>query len=370
MAKKIVLISLATYPYQSPRSMRTDELAKEFVRQGHTVILYVLIGDYDYTTYEQETGIQIKPLGEPYLFNFNHKKGVSFNLFMKIINKLIGKFLELPFIELLFNTYSVLKYEKDVDMLITVAVPYPLHWGAALYATKYPSKFKNTIWIADCGDPYMGNDFHKKPFYFKYIEKWFCSKAHFISVPLEKAQFGYFPEFYNKIRIIPQGFNFEETRIIKNYVKNSVPTFIYAGIFYEKLRDPRPLLDYLISLDIDFKFIVYTKNPDFLKDYKSKLAGKLEVYNYIPRNELIFKMSQADFLLNLENPSTVHSPSKLIDYALSQRPILSINTNLEIDIALINDFMNGNYEKSLHIGDVEQYNIKNVAKKFLDLSFS
>lgn len=365
--KKIVIVSYATYPGNSPRNMRTNELAKELAKQGHDVTLYVLTGTYDYESYEKDTGVKIKSLGKTYFFKYDPKTGNKLNIFTRVASKLVGNIFEFPYIELVRNAYCAIKEQSNIDLLITIAVPYPLHWGAALLRTLNEDNLKHTVWVADCGDPYMGNDFSKKVFYFEYIEKWFFRKADFVSIPIESAREGYYPEFTNKIRVIPQGFNFSETIKSQKYKKNAIPTFIYAGTFYENLRDPRPLLDYLATLDEDFKFVVYTKTTALLKCYIDKLGDKLQVHEYIPREELVLEMSKADFLVNLENPSSKQSPSKLIDYALSKRPILSLNTNDEIDTSLISQFLNGNYEKSFKVVNIDQYNIKNVASKFLQL---
>lgn len=368
MLKKIVIISYATYPGTTPRNLRTDELAKELARQGHDVTLYVLKGNYNYDEYEKETRIKVNSLGKTYFFNFDHNNGATLSFFMKAIRRLVGRFFEFPYIGLAINAYQALKKEKNIDLLITIAVPHPLHWGAALFRTKHRSDLKHTTWIADCGDPYMGNAFHKKPFYFKYVEKWFCNQVDFISIPLEEARVAYYPEFHEKIKVIPQGFNFEGIKISKNYTKNLVPTFIYAGTFYNKLRDPRPFLNFLISLKIDFKFIVYTNTPEILKGY-SEIAGyKLQILEYIPRKELIFEMSKVDFLVNLSNPSKIQSPSKLIDYALSNRPILNISSVEEIDSSTIKNFLCGKYDSAFDFSNLDQYNIKNVANEFLELS--
>jgi len=73
-----------------------------------------------------------------------------------------------------------------------------------------------------------------------------------------------------------------------------------------------------------------------------------------------------DFLVNIENGTGVHSPSKLIDYALTDRPILSLDP-FNLDKDNIDNFLRGNYEKQFVIKDIQQYNIKNVASKFLRL---
>lgn len=367
MSKEILVISYATFPGKSPRHLRTHELVRELSRQGNNVTLYVLKGNFDYSAYEKENNIKVKSLGKTIFFTFDPLLGLKEPIISKIFRKYFGKYTEFPLIELVFNVYNVLKKENKKDLLITIGRPYPIHWGAALFM-HFNKKNKFNKWIADCGDPYMGNDFHKKPFYFEYIERFFCKKTDFITIPIDSAKEGYYSDFHEKIQVIPQGFDFSEAKIVDEFVKNDVPTFIYAGIFYEKLRDPRPLLDYLINLNIDFKFKVYTKNKLFLDKYLKIVPEKIEILDYIPRNELIYEMSKVDFLLNLENPSKVHSPSKLIDYSLSKRPILSVNTNENFDKTIILDFLKGNYSRSLNIANLEVYNIKNVAKKFTDLA--
>ena len=95
--------------------------------------------------------------------------------------------------------------------------------------------------------------------------------------------------------------------------------------------------------------------------------SKLLIRDYIPRSELLVEMSKVDFLINFENNSSKQSPSKLIDYALTNRPILSINSGEAFDNELANDFLSGDYSKSFKIEDIEQYDIQNIVKQFISL---
>src|SRR5690606_32478583 len=203
------------------------------------------IGNYNYENFTKEFNIKVRSLGKTYFSKLNSDESNKFNLVDKILIKLFGRLLEFPDIELIFNTYKVLKNFNKFDLLITIGRPYPIHWGAALFKT-----FNNVgfTWIADCGDPYMGNPMIKHPFYFKYVEKWFCKKVDYLTIPIKEALPAYYKEFHPKIKIIPQGFNFEDTLSLQ-YKKNEITTFIYAGIFYKDVRDPRPFLDYLVKLN-------------------------------------------------------------------------------------------------------------------------
>lgn len=366
--KKIVIITKFIYPYNSPRAMRSTELAKELARQGHDVTVYAKIGKYDYGSFEIEYNFKIKPLGVKYSMK-RTSEDLEYELTTKerLMSIFFGRLFEYPDIELAYKAYKILKKESKIDTLITIANPFTIHWGTALFWKMHKKRIINTTWIADCGDPYMGNPFIYRPFYFKFVEKMFCKKTDFITIPIEEAKPAYYSEFHHKIKVIPQGFNFEEFNNEGVYKKNNIPTFIYSGLFYPNKRDPRPLLDYLINIEIDFKFTIYTKTKELVEPYKEKLGSKLILKDYIPRIELLSELSKADFLINIENHVNVQSPSKLIDYALSGRPILSINSNKNLDLEKINNFLKGNYNNALKIDNIQRYNIVNIAKQFSNL---
>lgn len=370
MPKKIIIFSQSIFPRNSPRAHRATELAKEFSRKGHFVTVYSLSGGKDYSEFESQTNIRVKDLGKPYTFKYSHGAGVKINFFMKVLKKLAGRFFDIVELELMLKVFNRARREKESDIIITIAFPYAMHWGLALCRTMNYKHAKKPLWIADCGDPFMGNPFHKRAFYFKYVEKWFCRSADYLSIPTANAKEAYYPEFLDKIRVIPQGFRFEDGIDGSEFSKNPVPKFIYAGTFYSGIRDPRPLLNYLASRKIDFKFIIYTKASKLIEDYKNALGNRLVVKDYIERAELIREMRKCDFLVNFENPSQIQLPSKLIDYAISKRPILSINSSQPLDQSLVDSFLNGDYANSLDIEDLDQYNINSVAQQFLALDKS
>jgi len=360
---KIVIISRNSYPTLSPRSHRTTELAKEFASRGHQVIIYTLLGDYDYTKYSKETGITFKNLGKSKLGALDNVGYKNNQFWAKIGRKLFSKSFEVPNIELLPMVRKALKHEKNIDLLITIAHPHTIHWGAAKYIKNNRNKIGT--WIADCGDPYMKNPFKKHPFYFKYFEKEWCRLCDSITVPIHKAKDAYYPEFKEKIKVIPQGFNFNNLKLA-HYQPNSVPTFAFAGQAYKGLRDPNQFLKYISSLSFEFKFIVYTKSVKIFDDYKEKLKDRLEIRDFIPRENLLFELSKMDFLINIENKSGVQQPSKLIDYALTKRPILNITSDFK-ERKAFNAFISKDYSKQAEITNIDDYNIKIVASQFLEL---
>ncbi len=360
--KKILIVSRSFYPEISPRAHRATELAKEFVRQGHEVTIYNKKSHLLHDDFSRQQGLKIKYYGKKLLPNIVIRKPKVLYNITRAVNKFFYIYFYYPYIEDTFKIPRALRKESGYDLLISVAFPHSLHWGIvrALEINKQISK----IWIADCGDPFMGNKLEiKRPFYFKYIEKWWCRQVDYISIPLEEAKNAYYPEFRKKIVVIPQGFRLEKMQMPT--VTNKVPTFLYAGLFIPGSRDPRPLLEYLLNIKKDYKFIIHTKQTEMVTPYVKKSNGRIEIHNYIPRDQLLEKISKMDFVINLDNNQRDMLPSKLIDYAITGKPILNINNQLNKN--LIDQFLSGDYSNRLVINNIEQFNIENTANKFIEL---
>ena len=362
---KIVIISKAFYPLQSARALRATELSQQFVKMGHDVTVYTVANLPDYSSYTKQTGVKVRIIPTRWIIT-STPHSIVHAFLVKSLSVLLGGLLEFPSIELLFKIPRIITKEQNVDLLITVAFPYPTHWGAA-YAKKRNRDTFPKIWVSDCGDPYMGNDVQKPMFYFKYLERFWGDMTDYVTIPIEGAASAYYANVQSKIRVIPQGFDFSSVRIDTSFNGNPIPNFVYTGTLFPGYRDLTTFLEYLCTIKEDFRFYVYTKNPETVNPFKSKLGDKLIVSDYIPRLELLYRLSQMDFLVNLTNKSTVQSPSKLIDYGLSRRPVLDISTPFE-EYEPFSSFMKKDYSKSHPRIDTEKYNIINVANQFLDLT--
>jgi hypothetical protein len=366
--KKILIVSRSFYPMNSPRSFRTTELVKEFARNGHDVTLLTPKDKVIHSQFEQDHGVKIKDLGQPSFSRPDISNGSSIGILLKrVLRRGLYQLFEYPDIQWMFKTKKALKEESGYDLLISIAVPHPVHWGVAkAWSENNPIA---RCWAADCGDPYMGArlDTFNKLFYFKYFEKDFCRKADYITVPIEGAKDGYYPEFREKIRVIPQGFNFEEVNVNSDRApKNGVPTFAYAGGLIPGGRDPREFLNYLLQQDKDFRFIIYTRNRGLVDPFLEKANGRIEIRDYIPREELLSVLSSMDFLVNFENDTQLQLPSKLIDYYLAGRPVLNVPSE-NINRPDIDQFLEGNYQARHQFKDVDRYRIGNVCRQFLEL---
>ena len=360
----IVIIGQWIYPMLNPRAHRTWQLAINFAKKGHNVTVYALLGDTDYSDFEKKYNIKVKNLGKSRLGCVN-SDGKETNILQRLLAKMFRRNYQFPDIELTSLVKKVIdSLDFNVDILMTIASPHTIHWGAAMALPKTNVK----RWVADCGDPFMLNPFNIPPSKFEHKEREWCAKVDAILVPIEDAKHAYYEEYRHKIHIVPQGFDFSNIKLA-DYIPNAIPTFAFSGLVYPKIRDPKRFLNYLLSIDINFKFIVYTKFRKHFQPAASLLGDKIEFRDFVPRDKLIYELSKMDFLINIENIGSVQQPSKLIDYAQTNRPILSISTEFtEREKESFNQFLLGEYQKQLIVSNVEQYDINNICRQILCLT--
>jgi hypothetical protein len=359
---KVLIVSQAFYPEVSPRSFRATELAKEFSRQGHEVKVITYYRPGQESLFEAYN-LQFKTLGEHKFKPLKmHSKGIL-RLWSRFWTRML-----LWLSELYWMVKRAIKNESGYDLLISVAVPFPIHWGVAARRRKKGDIAK--VWVADCGDPFMGqeNDTFKPMFYFEYVEKWFCRRADFLTVPTEGAIKAYYPEFHDKIRVIPQGFKFEDVKRAAHHGKEGKIIFGYGGMFIPGKRDPSEFLEYLIQQEqIDYEFHIYTATPQLASSFVNRSQGRIKVFEPINRDELLFRLSSMDFVVNFENVGSKQTPSKLIDYAIIEKPILSIKTG-ELDKENLLKFLKNDFSDSIKIENTDQYKIEKVVLKFIEIN--
>lgn len=366
---QILIICKDFFPEISPRSSRATELAIEFARQGKMVTVLTNDKNYDYSMFKNEHTIEVKFFGRLRFRPLTSSRWPLVGDWKRKLGRMMFLLLNYPDIEIMWRLQKALRHEKGYDLMISIAVPYSIHWGT-VWARSQTHRIAGT-WVADCGDPFMGNrlESFRHPFYFAYLEKWFCKKADYITIPVEHAISGYYPEFHLKIRIIPQGFNFENIPERRFRNSNPILNFAYAGgIALKGVRSPIKIIEYLLSKNNDFIFHIYSASElDFLLPYITKSEGRIVLHKPLLRDALLSELNQMDFLVNFDNGTTMQRPSKLIDYALTGRPILNIDP-ADPDILLIDEFINKNYSRSFSVKNIDRYDIRNVANQFISLA--
>lgn len=367
---KILIISASFYPKISPRSFRTTELVKELSRKGHDVDLLVPRVQKEHDAFERQfQNVKILDLGRPRWEGTNYGSSKPAVLLSRLINRLANLFFDLPLSSYYKLTETAVRNLSGYDLLITIAVPHSIHWGVAKVWKKGKENIAKT-WVADCGDPFMycDTDTFKKLPYFHFFENNFLKKADYVSVPFEDLKNFFNKKYRDKFHVIPQGFDFNEIKLAE-YQKNSRPTFAFSGSVIPGIRDFFNLLDFLEENYTDFEFHIYTKQKNLFKKYLS--TGNLVLHDYKPRLELLYELSKMDFLVNVDTDYSDEVrnaiPSKIIDYTLTQRPVLSFK-NSALPEDTVKEFMSGNYLNRYSGIQIDDYNIENVTAKFIELA--
>jgi hypothetical protein len=390
LAMNILVTSYYFYPDNTPRAFRAYELVKELARQRQKVTVHIPDNGFDYTDMELKYGIKIVKVKPGVFLNRNrggkgrvHKPPTAGGSSPKEEGPLkssLRKLRRKTFLKIYFDdrpteysytlARSLLGSKEAYDAVVSIGLPFSVHVGTAIAV--YLRKTLAGVRIADYGDPFSKNlnraDTHQR--WHSRLEKFVLGAFDYITVPIGDAVESYLDfKDEGRIKVIPQGICFDEVEIAE-YTRNEVPTFVYGGNFYRRLRNPRGLMDFLAALDEDFRFILYTNtagmdNMSLLGPFKEKLGKKLEIRHFVPRLDFIREASKADFLVNIDNLSTNQLPSKIIDYALSGRPILSFGQD-SFSPSLFREFLRGEFGGGLKV-DVDKYDIKNVCEKFLML---
>lgn len=366
-AKKYLIVSRSFFPANNPRANRTCELARELCRQGHHVTV-LTPHHHDQDDHAREYGMTMVDLGKDWWPEIPIMWRGKPSLLLRAIRRGLKLTIEYPSIQLAWRVPRRLKTLPKHDVVISIAAPHAVHWGVARLAAG--KEFPASAWLADCGDPYMGaeNDSFPVFFYFKYPEKSFCRRADAITVPVVGAREAYYPEFRDKIHVIPQGFRFADYAHLERIEPrhDGIVRFAYAGLLIPGRRDPGRFLSHLIQRKERFEFHVFTRYPALVAPFATS-DPRIIIRAFIPREGLLKELAAMNFLVNIENVGSRQTPSKLIDYWLCRRPILNLKSH-EIHPEVIDQFFAGDYRKALQINRPERYEIGTIVRQFDQLA--
>lgn len=365
--------------------MRTAELVREFIRRGESVTL-VLPNKDSYRNMLSGSNGEWQGLEVVY-GEGDAIQPANVTVISKIRRMMPGVLLNV--LLYLYNHELFAKYDKGVeralmklsgkyDMLLSISYPAAIH-RAVMKALSRNNRLTFGVKLAEFSDPPLRNEYsrHFFPLYHRFLHR-MAHRFDYFVVPVVNAVQSYtryIPE--DRIQVIPQGFRMGSgpDAGVGGYHSNPVPTFVYAGRFYRRTRDPKLLFDYLYSLERPFRFDLYlTESDPYFDDMIGKLQkkqpgkgiGEVVIHDPVSRDELIRRLSKADFIVNMNFTYSSATPSKLIDYALAQRPVISFSP-AEFSPVEFGRFLDGDYSHALPLPDPSDYDIRNVAARFIEL---
>lgn len=246
------------------------------------------------------------------------------NKFSKLLEKVYLKFHNKDNNRIaFFKKYSteVKKYyeKEQYSMVISTSFPFCLHELA--HDLRLKNNFK---WIAYEFDPYTMNKAIKSNNVLKH-EIDTLKIADYIFLPKENFDENLKNGFYT----LKSKYKVVDYPIINltNCDKKTNNNIVYAGAFYETIRDPIPILDIIneanLNKNIDIYYICNRKlNTRIIKKVKSI---KLKVNLHRNASKLICNeaIKSAEVLLNIGNKASNQTPSKVFEYISYGKPILN-----------------------------------------------
>ncbi len=124
--------------------------------------------------------------------------------------------------------------------------------------------------------------------------------------------------------------------------KDANITFVYAGKFYEEIRNPKQLFEVFLRLPSNYILkIFYGGCSHIVQEYKEKLGDRLLVSGYIPPEELDRVVLDSNIVINIGNTVVNQVPSKVYDLIAYGKPILNFYQR----------------EDDISIDDIEKYSL-------------
>ncbi|MBI3133433.1 MAG: glycosyltransferase [Bacteroidetes bacterium] len=388
---RIAIVSYFFHPVLNPRSFRAFELGKELARRGHHVVFFVPDTGVDYTALEKTNNFKVNTVEPGFYLNKKNRNPVQQQqpvqtqpetvaarpgLVKKLKAKIIRWFYPGGFnFEFAYTCSKVLKKQSQpFDLVISVGLPICAH--LAVSKARRRNKQFSRCCIADYGDPYSFSKIINPPYFHRWLERRMLKQFDFILTPTSKGvhAFRYFkPD--EKIKVIPQGFDFTQIKRADTVVidKSKPVHFVFSGNFYKEARNPKELFEFLTSTNRDYCFTLFintgdSENREIIAPYLDKMGARLVVKPFVERLECIYEMSKADFLVNISNTHDEHTPSKLIDYKLTGRPIFSYVPG-KFDPQVMAAFMDKNYVHDLAPEiNLEPFDIRNVVDGIMKLT--
>lgn len=197
-------------------------------------------------------------------------------------------------------------------------------------------------WMIDLGDPFSfaeeapPNNFRLYRGLNARFERSCFAEADSISVTTPETRERYaalFPESAAKIAVIPPLVESPEVGGSAAQPPGSGRRrLVFLGRLYPAIRRPDYLLSLFASLaeapggeryELHFFGDSWQCEADFAP-YRRRLEKSLFVHGPVPRARAIAEMRSADVLVNIGNDTRYQLPSKIVEYAMTGRPILNI----------------------------------------------
>jgi len=222
-------------------------------------------------------------------------------------------------------------FRNTFENVIIGCTPFSLLLLGKWIKTNYPS----SQLIADMSDPFsfnMGNKGRPRRVRIaRYIETksfTYFDKIIVLNETIQKRYQQLYPELAEKFQVVEQGVDEdfinrvnESTCSNKNIAQF---TFLYAGGFYKKGRNPVNLYNAFELSELDCKLEIY---GNIRKINRPKNSSKIEYHKAVDKMKLADITAKANALILFDNDYGYQVPGKTIETLASGKPVLFIYKN-------------------------------------------
>lgn len=159
--------------------------------------------------------------------------------------------------------------------------------------------------------------------------RWYSLSEHiFITKEMEKTvKESMLYQYKHKITSINIP-NFLPTKLDEKFLNEKEKiNILYAGMFYEDIRNPEKMLEVFSELfkvmpQINLHFMGFGCE-DILLSYQNEWPKNIFIHGKKSKIEVMEFMNNSHFLLNVSNKTTTQGPSKIIEYVSTGKPIIN-----------------------------------------------
>jgi glycosyltransferase involved in cell wall biosynthesis len=225
---------------------------------------------------------------------------------------------------------------RPADVIISVAPPFT----SVLVGLSANRRHPQTPWVLDLGDPFSfleaspPNNFAVYRALNLRCERAALTRAAEVAVTnnaVREAYRRHFPESSAKLAVIPPLVSLPEidglgAPILK---PSASVKLVYAGALLKTLRRPDWLLALIAKAGerraLEMHFFGDTDVcRDSFTPYASLLGTKFQLHGIRAREHVARAMKEADVLVNIGNATADQLPSKVVEYAATGKPILTV----------------------------------------------
>jgi glycosyltransferase involved in cell wall biosynthesis len=339
---KILILNYYHYPAAGAHAFRWSALSEYFVKLGHqvTVITSPVKGA---TTTELYKGVSIIRVGAIKLdivlrTDFEVKNHLPTRLLrlVKTVLRPVYRFFYWPDASWHWAPFVLRELNRNhkknnYDVIVSYYPSFVAHISAYIF-----KRFQNkkSIWVMDYGDPFsisynwQPNNF----FLFKKIN--FIFERIFFSRSYQSFTNDQTLEEYSRVLSIKNSFVMPNLVNVEDFYSQDqniihdkdIINMYYLGSFYKNFREPYSLIKIVERLNkiSKYKFILNIIGPDH------GFSSFFNRYNFIKYSGPVTRQDAKDIiknspiLVNVENQDCVMTPSKVVEYIASGRPILNI----------------------------------------------